>query len=175
MPMTLQGLAKRLMVGAELISPAVSIAVKKGALKVRDDAVKKFGTLQPAVGPFPAWEPLKPETIAQKGASGDGNPLIGSYGEYIKGKRQKVARKSSSSAYPAPLRNTIEIDCDNLNAVIGSKDPLGPIHEYGAAGTGKGHNGIIPPRPFLRPALYENLENIQKAILLSIGVTFKKL
>ena len=36
------------------------------AVKVRDDATKKFGHYQPAVGDLPAWAPLKPATVKAK-------------------------------------------------------------------------------------------------------------
>jgi phage gpG-like protein len=158
-----------------MVPPAAGLAVKKIAYMVRDDAVKEFGHLQPAVGPFPAWSPLKPETIRQKGSSGEGDPLIGHY-PMDRGRRRRSAwRSGKRSIWPAPLRNTIEVEVKGLSALIGSADPLGPIHEFGAVGTGKSHSGVIPPRPFLRPALYKNIDKGREILGAAIGTTLKRM
>lgn len=169
---TFKSLATKFMAGSLGINPAVKIAIKKGAIIVRDDAKKKFGKYQPAVGPFPAWENLAAGTIEQKSkAGGKEDPLIGHY-----------RGKAHNKVWPAPLRNTIEIDCDGLTAFIGTADKLGSIHEYGCGGSsekhgpaGRQHNVIIPPRPFLRPAMYENAERVRDEIALAIGETIKKM
>lgn len=119
--------------------------LKHVGMKVRDTAVRKFGSYQPAVGPYPAWKTLHPWTIREKlraGSQGH-DPLIG---HYPPGKRNNV--------WPAHLRNTIEFDVSKtkLEVDIGTRDPLGLIHEYGAP------EANIPPRPFLRPAAFECMD-----------------
>lgn len=116
----------------------VSKQLKVVGIKVRDDATKKFGHYQPEVGPYPGWPPLAPATIRIKSSAGGGeDPLIG---HYPNGHQNKV--------WPVPLRTTIKYRSWIWQVQIGTKDPLGLIHEFGTT--------KIPPRPFLRPAVYEN-------------------
>lgn len=155
---TLSQLAKRFGRAPLLIHAEVEKSMAVSAILVRDTAVKKFGTYQPAVGEFPAWEPLKPDTVAQKakaGAAGD-DPLIGHY-----------AGKSKNKAWPAPLRNTISIKVEGWVAAVGTDDPLGKYHEYGTA--------HIPPRPFLRPALYEKMAEIQAIMAGGLAAGLRKM
>lgn len=128
------------------ISKEVEKSIKKSATEVRDTAVKKFGRYQPQIGPYNRWQLLSQSTSMRKedaGSPGD-DPLIG---HYSKGQKNKV--------WPAHLRNTIGIKVEGMTAAVGSDDPLAAHHEYGAPAKN------IPPRPFLRPALYENQENIK--------------
>ncbi len=115
--------------------------------KVRRDATEKIGHYQPSVGPFPAWQNLSAYTlkIKQKAGAVSDDPLIGHYPE---NKKNKV--------WNAHLRTTIEWEMQGWAAVhIGTADPLGEYHEYGVPE----HN--LPPRPFLRPAAFENEEFFQ--------------
>lgn len=156
-------LIEKLVAAPEAVRNQVENEMKKSAVMVRDEAVKKFGTYQPGVGDLPAWAKLKKSTISQKeeaGSEGD-DPLIGhsnSHGKKI---------------WEAPLSRSIGYKVDGLNAAVGTDDPLGEIHEYGAPDTsgehaksaaGKNHTSVIPPRPFLRPALYENQDKIKDNI-----------
>ncbi len=144
---TLDQLARRFITAPAKIHASVNVAMVKAAVLVRDTAVKKFGEYQPAAGEFPAWEPLKPETVAQKakaGAAGD-DPLIGHY-----------AGKRKNSVWPAPLRMTISMHVEEWVAQVGSDDPLAEYHEYGTVN--------IPPRPFLRPSLFEKAEEVQELV-----------
>ena len=141
----------------EIISKEIEKEIKKSAIKVRDDAVNKFGEYQPAVGPYPAWEMLSINTVTQKinhGAEGT-QPLIGAYGA---DKFQEGNKATKNEAWPQPLRNTIGIKVEGLQAAVGTDDPIGKHHEYGAP------KKNIPPRPFLRPALYENQDNIKNNV-----------
>lgn len=124
---------------------AVNVGMNKAAILVRDTATKKFGEYQPAVGEFPAWELLKPETVERKteaGSQGD-DPLVGHYPKGTKG----------NAVWSAPLQTTVEMQVDGWMAHVGTKDQLGEYHEYGTEN--------IPPRPFLRPALFEKTEEIK--------------
>lgn len=136
------------------IEAAAKVALTKSAVRVRDDAVKKFGTYQPHVGPYPAWQMLTIQTVNRKmdhGGAGGPDPLIGHYGP---GEGNRV--------WPAHLRNTIEWEVSGLQAQVGTQDPIGVWQEFG---TSRG----IPPRPFLRPALWENLDAISADLKLAIA------
>ncbi len=155
---SLKELAARMVRTPVIVHATVELAVKKSAVKVRDTAVKKFGEYQPAVGPFPAWEQLKPATIKQKEKAGGGeDPLIGHY------------EHSQNNAWPAHLRNTIEIAVDGFQGAVGTRDPIGAHHEYGAP------KKNIPPRPFLRPALFENLDEIHKEMLEALVLAIRRM
>ena len=148
-----------------VMHPVLNKEVKLCAIKVRDTATKKFGHYQGASGGYPAWEQLKESTIKAKTKFGGGeDPLIG----HFSGKKKKAP-------WPAPLRTTIEMHVDGLVATVGTKDPLGKYHEYGAVGAGKSHNVTIPPRPFLRPALFEETDFIRERLAAALGVTIKKM
>jgi hypothetical protein len=170
---SLKNLTRRFLSATEQWEAVIKIELRRVGRKVRDDATAKFGHYQPAVGPYPAWAPLAPSTLANKlphagetrrgglfspiGHTGtfyaieSGNtfddPLIG---HYAKGRGNKV--------WPAHLRNTISEQLNGLKVYIGTDDPLGPIHEFGST------NGKhpIPPRPFLRPAAFQNEDFFRK-------------
>jgi hypothetical protein len=110
-------------------------------VRIRDTAARKFGHYQPQIGEYPGWVALAPATVEAKArAGGAEDPLIGHYA------------KQPSNAWPVRLRNSIESHVEGLTVKIGSANPLAEIHEYGAPGRN------IPPRPFLRPAVWENRE-----------------
>ena len=155
---TLSQLAKRFGRAPLLIHAEVEKSMTVAAILVRDTAVKKFGTYQSATGEFPAWEPLKPATVTQKakaGTSGD-DPLIGHYSGSRKNK-----------VWPAPLRNTISIKVEGWVAAVGTDDPLGKYHEYGTED--------IPPRPYLRPSLYEQMAEIQAIMAGGLAAGLRKM
>lgn len=136
----------------EVIHAEMKPALTKCAVEVHKTAVKKFGKYQPQVGPYPAWLQLTIQTVNRKmdhgGASGP-NPLIGAYGQ-----------NSKNTIYPVRLQQSIQMHVSDMWAQVGTNDPLGLWHEYGWSE----FNVHYPPRPFLRPALYENEEFIRKTI-----------
>lgn len=135
----------------------LTAALKIAVVKVQSDAKKKFGTYQPAVGPFNEWAKLSDAYLKEKLKAGGGeDPLIGHYS----GKRK-------NSVYPTPLRNSILTEVRDFRGYVGTNDPLGEWHEFG---TSRG----IPPRPFLRPALYENRDFIKKLFEAAIVKTLTK-
>lgn len=142
------------------IEEATLLGLVRSATLVKNTAAKKFGDYQPAYGPFEAWAALATKTVDEKirhGATSD-DPLIGYYDE--KGRK----------AYSIPLGKSIRTSIDRvmLSAQIGTNDPIGKYHEYGTS--------RIPPRPFLRPALYQNEEMIKKLLSDAIGIgLFEKL
>lgn len=152
----------------ELVTKQIELSMKKSAMKVRDDATKKFGEYQPAVGPYPAWETLSLRTVIEKMDRGaeSPQPLIGAYGA---SQYQEGNRVTKNEIWPEHLRNTIGIKAEGLNAAVGTDDPLGKWHEYGT------EDERIPPRPFLRPALYENQDTIKNNVKEAIQNGLKSL
>lgn len=110
------------------------------AALVRDRAIAKLGTFQPAVGPFPAWrQPLAQWTQDERVELGfsPNDPLL---------------RDGSH------IRDTISYEVDHVRgvAVIGSPTDEALDNELGTS--------RIPPRPFLGPALYESRDEILQII-----------
>lgn len=131
-------LAEKLQEKTWLLKTNAQAAVAEGAVKVQSTAKEKFGTYQPGVGGFPAWASLAESTIQQKERAGGGeDPLIGHY-----------IRKTGGGA-GGQLRGSILTKIGVMEATIGTNDKVGAYQEFG---TSRG----IPPRPFLRPALYQN-------------------
>jgi len=48
-----------------------------------------------------------------------------------------------------------------IQGVVGTNVIYGKINEYGGI-TGRGYTSVIPPRPYLRPAIDKNLSQIRK-------------
>lgn len=132
-------------------------AIAKATVKVQSDAIKKFGTYQPEVGPFNEWPQLAEATLKEKykaGSQGD-DPLIG---HYPNGKKNPL--------YPAPLRNSILSQVKGFYGIVGTNNPLGKWHEFG--------HPKLPARPFLRPALWENRDQIKTWIKEAIAIALSK-
>lgn len=156
---SIDGLIKKMALLPEIAQREVQKKMKESAMQVRDTAVKKFGEYQAAEGDYSAWPELKPETVAAKEkAGGAEDPLIGHYDG-----------KAKNKVWPQPLRNTVGTKVDGFAAAVGTDDPLGEWHEYGT------EDGHIPPRPFLRPALYENQDNIKNNIKAGLENAIKAL
>lgn len=137
----------------EAIDAEIKTGLTKCVVQVHKTAVEKFGEYQPQVGPYEPWALLTLETLHRKldlgGASGP-DPLIGHY-------------EKGNSVYPVPLRQSLSMKVEHLNGYVGTNDPIGEWQEFG---TPKG----IPPRPFLRPALYQNEEWIKKTMEEALGI-----
>ena len=153
---TFAGLAQKMIAMPTKIEATVVVALKKSAVEVHKTAVAKFGEYQPAVGPYPAWDLLTVDTLHQKMdlAGGGADPLIGHY-----------PKGGESALYPVALRQSLsmEVNEHEMTAYVGTNDPIAEWQEFG---TKRG----IPPRPFLRPALYENEDYIKRVINEAIGV-----
>ncbi len=149
----------RFMAAPLMVNKAVVKELRAGAQKVKSEARKKFGEYQPASGPFVGWAALSPKYLKYKLAAGAPSdmPLIG---YYFKGQR--------SAIWPIKLKNSLAITIDDIGliAYIGTNDPLGEWHEYGLLN----RQTVLPPRPFLRPALYENIDQIYAQIGLAVGL-----
>ncbi len=110
-------------------------ALKDAAALIKKDASAQIGHYQDAVGAYPEWAPLAESTEEQKarlGAPADA-PL----------ERFGDLKKSFAS--------TLE---GEDSVIVGSTDPVMDYHEFGTS--------KMPPRPVIGPALYKNLEKIER-------------
>jgi len=157
----LNGLMAKFAQAPNLIDAEMKISISKCTRKVRDTATKKFGSYQPSVGGFPAWAQLKPATIRRKAKAGGGDdPLIGHY-----------TVKSRNRTHGMPLMSSISdyVTDGGWTGVVGTDDPIGKHHEYGAP------KANIPPRPFLRPALFQEQDFIRVETTNAIARSFRRL
>lgn len=139
---SLNELASQLESKSWLFKEIMTEAVAKGAVKVQSTAKSKFGTYQAGVGGFPAWPELAESTIEAKARAGGGeDPLIGHY-------LYKAGGRSGGQ-----LRNSILVQLGGLEAAIGTNDKVAEYQEFGTS--------KIPPRPYLRPALYQEQDFIK--------------
>lgn len=167
------------------IPQAVNNAADKGlsdaALLVVKAAKEKLGVYQPAVGEYPAWQKLKPESVRRKYLSKSGSYRVAN-GRRLTRAGQRYLREHGSwgagGNADAPLvdtghlRQAITTDLSHISEGVayvgvasGTAERRGSApgnyaaaHEFGYAAKN------VPPRPFLRPAVYENQEVIKEMI-----------
>ena len=153
--------------------------LRKAGARVAGTAKAKLGEYQPGVGEYPAWAKLKPETIKRKNLNEKGK-VKKSGKEYLK-KYGSFAPSGTGDDSPlvdtGALRQAITTDESELekgNIYIGvpsgKKSSKGKnkkasdvtvyaaAHEFGSA------RQNIPPRPYLRPSVVENKEEIAEDI-----------
>lgn len=107
-------------------------ALKKAALLIEKSAKVELGYYQPGVGPYPAWAQLAQSTLATHALYGVGDtPLM----------------------LTGALYASIEHEIQGPTAIIGTKSEIGAYQEFGTA--------RIPPRPFMGPAVYTNIDKIK--------------
>ena len=111
-------------------------ALERVAAKVERTAKSEFGVYQPPVGEFPGWPELADSTQEEREHLGftPNDPLLRT-GE---------------------LRDSIEHEVDELEAVVGSTSEIMPYQELGTS--------KIPPRPVLGPALVRNRHEVVKQL-----------
>ena len=168
----------------EVIQQGAQNGLKQAGIRVMGTAKVKLGTYQPSVGEYPAWQTLKPQTVKRKYLSEKGN-VKKSGKEYLK---KYGSFEPSSTADDSPLvdtgalRQAITIDKSQItqgNVYIGvakgkngekkqnkkrkNKKPS-DIATYGAAQEYGSAKNNIPPRPYLRPSVVENKEEIAEDI-----------
>lgn len=119
---------------------AIAAELKHGleasAKAIEVTAKAEIGKYQDEVGPFPAWPALAEST--QQDRERQGYPAD-----------EPLLRRGD-------LRDSIEREVGNLEAVIGSKSDIAAYQEFG---TDK-----IPARPFMGPAAFRNKDKIAKAV-----------
>lgn len=119
---------------------AIAAELKRGleasAKAIEVTAKAEIGKYQPEVGTFPEWPSLAESTQQERERLGytPDDPLL---------------RRGD-------LRDTIQREVGNLEAVIGSKSEIAEYQEFG---TDK-----IPARPFMGPAAFRNKDKIAKAV-----------
>ena len=168
----------------EVIQQGAQNGLKQAGIRVMGTAKAKLGTYQPSVGEYPAWQTLKPQTVKRKYLSEKGN-VKKSGKEYLK---KYGSFEPSGTADDSPLvdtgalRQAITIDKSQItqgNVYIGvakgkngekkqnkkrkNKKPS-DIATYGAAQEYGSAKNNIPPRPYLRPSVVENKEEIAEDI-----------
>lgn len=107
-------------------------ALERVAVKVENTAKAEFGHYQPETGPFPAWAELAESTKEERARLGysENDPLLRT----------------------GDLRDSIEHEVAELEAVIGTGSDIAEYHEFGTS--------KMPPRPFMGPALVRNHDTI---------------
>jgi len=99
------------------------------------------------------WPPLSPETIKRKGSS---KPLIDT------GKlRNSVTHKVEGNAVKV--------------GVFGEEAVIAAVHEFGTTKAGRGHKVVIPSRPFIRPTVDENIQEVEKIVGREIEKVLRRL
>jgi HK97 gp10 family phage protein len=119
---------------------AIAAELRRGleasAKAIEETAKAEIGKYQPEIGPFPEWPELAEST--QQDRERQGYPA-----------NEPLLRRGD-------LRDSIERQVGNLEAVIGSKSEIAAYQEFG---TDK-----IPARPFMGPAAFRNKDKIAKAV-----------
>lgn len=170
--------------------------LKKAGITVIETAKEKLGEYQPSVGGYPAWAKLKPKSIRAKFLSKSksfhvnennqvrinitnaGKKFLTKYGTNAKVFGAGKQFQASGTSDDSPL-----VDTGNLRAAITTDDsdvskgniyigvsgvPYGASHEFGDSSRN------IPPRPYLRPSVVENKEEIEQQLKESISNGFRK-
>lgn len=132
----LMELAVEMEVAAEIIEvQANKASLRQAAREVLADAREQIGAYQPAVGSYPAWEPLAESTEEEKARLGaPADAPLERFGEL----------KKSFKSDP-PTEDSI---------LFGSDDPVMEFHEFGTV--------KMPPRPALGPALLKRIDRVQQ-------------
>ncbi len=116
---------------------AAEAGLEKSAQLIERRAKEKIGEYQEEAGPFPAWEPLSPSTLAEKerlGYAPPDNPLLRT----------------------GDMRDSIEHRVEGLEAQVGSNNDVAVYQELGTA--------RIPARSFLGGAAVEKEKEVVELI-----------
>lgn len=157
------------------IDTATERGLKEAGNLVVRTAKKKLGKYQQASAGYPSWPKLKPLTVRRKySKNADASKrFIKKHGSWL----NNGGNDDAPLVDTGHLRQAITIDTSAIHDGIiyvgvatGEKNEQGSApgkyaaaHEFGYA------KGNIPPRPFLRPAAYENIDNIQEVLKRTIS------
>lgn len=132
MPLSLLDMVTELAAAEVAIHVNARRALERVAVKVEKTAKSEFGHYQPETGPFPAWAELAESTKDERARLGysEDEPLL----------------------REGDLRDSIEHEVSELEAVIGTNSDIAEYHEFGTS--------KMPPRPFMGPALVRNHDAI---------------
>lgn len=133
---SLESFAIHLAGAAVAVVVAEHKALGRAAVVIEKDAKNRIGEYQGSVGPFQDWAPLADSTEAEKERLGYAldAPLL----------------------REGDLKNSIEHEVENGEAIIGSKLDIAAYQEFGTE--------KIPPRPFIGPAAFANKDKIERLI-----------
>ncbi|AIG27422.1 hypothetical protein EGH10_20925 [Brevibacillus laterosporus] len=156
-----------------LMAKAERNTLKKGAAVVMGAAKKKLGTYQGESGGYKAWVKLKPETVRKKHMSKTKAGALTRAGKRYKEKHGAWGaggNDDSPLVDSGSLRQAITTDEKQINKGVayvgvasGSSDSKkGDPGSYAAAHEFGYEPKNIPARPFLRPALHENRDQIKE-------------
>jgi phage gpG-like protein len=143
---SLDGLAKHLAslaTSATGIGAALQVGLEKVAVTIEKEPKAEIGKYQPAVGPFPAWEPLSFTTLEGWG------PFPGKI-------ELGYAPPDNPLKRTGEMRESISHEVEPLVAIIGSTDRTMVFHEFGTS--------KMPARPVFGPAAFRNKETIQRLV-----------
>ena len=132
----LNALAAHIASAAVAIETAGHHSLEKCARLIEKTAKDEIGHYQPEVGQFAAWPSLADATVADRVAHGYAPD-------------QPLLREGD-------LRDSIEHEVHGNEAIIGSKSDIAAYQEFGTA--------TIPPRPFIGPAAFRNIESINRIV-----------
>lgn len=151
----------------EVIQKGAQNGLKQAGARIMGTAKSKLGTYQPSVGEYPAWQTLKPQTVKRKYLSENGNikksgkKYLKKYGSFEpSGTSDDSPLVSTGHLSQAITTDDSEIEKGNIYIGVaeGHTAIYGAAHEYGSA------KRNIPPRPYLRPSVIENKEQIAEDI-----------
>lgn len=172
--------------------------LRAAGVQVAGTAKEKFGQYQPAVGEYPAWAPLKPESIRQKFLSNSkkfhisdsgkvrinmkraGQKYLEKYGRNAKvfgaGKQFQTSGTSDDGPLVATghLRAAIRTDDSDVSngyiyIGVAGKGGKSSVADYAVAHEFGSAKQNIPPRPYLRPSVVENKDVIEEEIKRAIA------
>jgi hypothetical protein len=137
--------SKHLIKAATVEIIAIEEGLKLASKIIQSDAKKQIGHLQSNIGPFSAWEELADSTKSYKQRLVDNN---------------EIGLTLNSDFNPLMLTGELyrsieyEVNIAKLEAVIGTKNPIGAFQEFGTS--------RIPPRPFIGPAAFKQAPSVVK-------------
>ncbi|MEY8322247.1 hypothetical protein AAK894_14435 [Lachnospiraceae bacterium 46-61] len=150
-----------------VIQQGAQNGLKQAGARVMATAKSKLGTYQPGVGEYPAWQTLKPQTVKRKYFTKKGNvkqsgkKYLKKYGSFApSGAGDDSPLVSTGHLRQAITTDDSEIEKGNIYVGVagGNVATYGAAQEYGSA------KRNIPPRPYLRPSVVENKEQIEEDI-----------
>ncbi len=112
----------------------------------------------------------------------DFDATSGKIGQRIAGEKLNIMSgrlKSSLLNQPSPMEGQMEgirravRVANEIIGYMGSTVPYAAIHEFGGT-TGRGGSTIIPPRPYLQPAVEESEEHIYRMLKLKLELSIRE-
>ena len=131
--------------GVEHVESMFHGAMVRACVLVQGEAQKRIGTGHRAVGPFPAWAPLKPATQDDR--------------------ERKGFARNKPLLRTGELAGSIEFKIEGHTGHVGSNDPVAVYQELGTA--------RIPARSFLGAAAFINEGRVHRLFMQAVLRSFK--